>query len=176
MKVRTIRTVEEVDDLVTAITRSAEHALSQIAMSAAANRGLQGLWSLKFSPVGCDPLDADLPLNLIEQINQTFTYIASAKAVKFLLELHPGLAPFTVNLGTSPGSDIESASGTLAAEVFAAVNTSNNKKLAKDRNKVSQTGAQLRYVFFMCPGYEAGRQRKLEREAGVEVWSVGGTL
>ena len=176
MKVRAIRTIAEVDDLVTSVTRSAERALSQLARSAAENRGLQALWSMKFSPVGCDPLDADSPLNLIEQVNQTFTYLASAKAVKLLLELHPELAPFTVNLGTSPGSDIESESGTLAAEVFAAVNTSNNKKLAKDRNKVSQTGAQLKYVFFMCPGYEAGRQRKLEREVGVEIWAVGGTL
>lgn len=83
---------------------------------------------MKFSPVGCDPLDADTPLNLIEQINQTFTYLASAKAVKLLLQLHPELAPFTVNLGTSPGSDIESRTGAaLAAEVFAAVNTSNNR-------------------------------------------------
>ena len=131
---------------------------------------------MKFSPVGCDPLNSESPLNLIEQINQTFTYLASAKAVMRLLELHPALAPFTVNLGTSPGSDIESACGSLAAEVFAAVNTSNNRKLARDRAKVSQTNAQFKYVFFMCPGYEPGRQPQSEREAGVEVWSVGGDL
>jgi len=176
MKVRTIRTIEQVDELVTAVTRSAERALAGIARSAAEQHGLQALWSMKFSPVGCDPLDADSPLNLIEQVNQTFTYLASAKAVRLLLCLHPELAPFVVNLGTSPGSDIQSACGSLAAEVFAAVNTSNNRKLAKDRVKVSQTNAERKYVFFMCPGYGPGRQEKLEREGGVEVWSVGGEL
>ena len=177
MKVRTIGTEEEVNDLVASVTRSAERALLKLTKSSAVNQGLQALWSMKFSPVGCDPLDADTPLNLMEQINQTFTYLASAKAVNLLLQLHPELAPFTVNLGTSPGSDIESRTGAaLAAEVFAAVNTSNNRKLVKDSAKVSQSNAKLKYVFFMCPGYQPGRQQELEREAGVEVWSVGEAL
>lgn len=176
MKVRTIRTVDEIEELVAEVTRSAERALADIAKSSAEKHGLQALWSMKFAPVGCDPLNAESPLNLIEQINQTFTYLASAKAVRRLFELHPSLAPFTVNLGTSPGSDIESACGSLAAEVFAAVNTSNNRKLAKDREKVSQTNAQFKYVFFMCPGYAPGRHQDLEKEARVEVWSVGGEL
>ncbi|HQR50154.1 MAG TPA: hypothetical protein PKW44_00780 [Methylophilaceae bacterium] len=173
MKIRTIRNQNEVDELVATIARSTEYARTQLARIAAENDGLQALWSIKFSPMGCNPLDFGSPLNLIEQVNQTFTYLASAKAVQLLLELHPQHAPFTVNLGTSPGSDIESENGTLAAEVFAAVNTSNNKKLAKDRAKVSKTNAQLKYVFFMCPDYEAGRQQNLEREAGVMVWSLG---
>lgn len=176
MKIRSIRTSEDVEQLVDAVTRSAEHALAELARSSAANHALQALWSMKFKPVGCDPLNSESPLNLIEQINQTFTYLASARAVKLLLDRHPALAPFTVNLGTSPGSDIESSCGTLAAEVFAAVNTSNNQKLARDRVKVSQASAQFKYVFFMCPGYPPGRQQKLEREIGVEVWSVGGEL
>ena len=112
-------------------------------------------------------------MNLIEQVNQTFTYLASVKAVKKLMELHPTLSPFTVNLGTAPGSDIASANGELAAEVFAAVSTASNRKLMKDRQKVSQTSATFKYVFFMCPGMGPGRQLKLESEAGVEVWSVG---
>lgn len=176
MKIRAISNSDEVDELVTAITISAERALADIDKSVSVNRGLQALWSMKFTPVGCDPLNAELPLNLIEQINQTFTYLASAKAVRQLLELHPTLAPFTVNLGTSPGSDIESSCGLLAAEAFAAVNTSNNRKLARDRSKVSQTSAQFKYVFFMCPGVGSGRQTESEREVGVEVWSVGGEL
>lgn len=121
-------------------------------------------------------LNSDAPLNLIEQLNQTFTYLATAKALRLLLQLDPTLAPFTVNLGTTAGSDIESARhGGLAAEVFAAVNTSNNRKLAKDLAKVARTNAHIKYVFFMCPGYEEGRQPKLERE-GVQVWSVGQSL
>lgn len=40
---------------------------------------------------------------------------------------------------------------------------------------MSKTSAKLKYVFFMCPGYEEGRQHKLEEE-GVQVWSVGEAL
>jgi len=132
---------------------------------------------MKSETVGCDPLDSETPLNLIEQLNQTFTYVASAKAAKILLEHHPDLAPFTLNLGTTSGIDIESdKGGGLAVEVFAAVNISNNRKLAKDCEKVSLTTAHYKYVFVMCPGYEAGRQRQLEKHSNVEVWSVGASL
>jgi len=50
--------------------------------------------------------------------------------------------------------------------------TSNNKKLTRDIGRVAAvTGAGLKYVFFMCPGYREGRQPKLE-QPGVFVWSV----
>jgi hypothetical protein len=62
--------------------------------------------------------------------------LATAKAVKELIALHPTLVPFNVNLGTASGSDIASANGELAAEVFAAVNTTSNRKLANDLHKV----------------------------------------
>lgn len=176
MKIRTVHTEKDVDQLVDLVTLSAEHALAQVAKAGAGTHGLQALWSMKFTPLGCDPLNADTPLNLIEQLNQTFTYLASAKALRLLLRLHPELAPFTVNLGTSPGSDIESnLNEGLAAEVFAAVNTSNNRKLAKDLAKVSKTSAKFKYVFFMCPGYKEGQHDNLEQE-GVQVWSVGEAL
>ena len=103
------------------------------------------------------------------------TSLASARAVRILFELHPTLAPFNLNLGTVGGSDIDSsAPGKLACEVFAAVNTSNNQKLNKDLAKVGATEAENKYVFFMCPGIQKGRQPKLERRSDVQVWSVGG--
>jgi flagellar motor switch protein FliG len=176
MKVRTVRSEGDIDQLIELVSKSAEKALLQIAKSTESRNGLQALWSIKFAQIACDPLDSESPLNLIEQLNQTFTYLASAKALRLLLQLHPELAPYRVNLGTSPGSDIESGLNEgLAAEVFAAVNTSNNRKLAKDIAKVHKTSARLKYVFFMCPGYEVGRQPKLERD-GVQVWSVGEAL
>lgn len=173
MKTRVIHTAEEADVLIVALSKSAEHAVEQLKELLQQNRALQALEEIKFRRIGCDPLDTDRPLNFMEQLNQTFTYLASAKAVKTLMALHPTLAPFTLNLGTAPGSDIESAHGELAAEVFSAVSTSSNSKLANDRQKVSQTSATIKYVFFMCPDIGPGRQPKLEREAGVEVWSVG---
>jgi hypothetical protein len=173
MKTRLIETAEEANALVAELSRSAGHAIEQLQVLILEQEGLQVLESIKFQRIGCDPLDIGRPLNLVEQVNQTFTYLASAKAVKKLIMLHPTLVPFTVNLGTAPGSDIASANGELAAEVFAAVNTSSNRKLANDLHKVSQTAATFKYVFFMCPGIEPGRQPKLEREPGVEVWSLG---
>lgn len=177
MKTRKIHSEKDADEIVEAVTRSAVRALDQIVQLPSSPAALRTLWSMKTEAVGCDPLNSDAPLNLIEQLNQTFTYLASARAAKVLLSRHPELVPFTLHLGTAPGSDIESqAGGGLAAEVFAAVNTQNNRKLAKDIQKVGATTAGRKYVFFMCPGFEAGRQQRLETLPGVEVWSVGAEL
>ena len=175
MKQRQIHSASDAEALVAAVTVSANKSLAQLSQLGA--NGLQALWSMKVRPVGCDPLNSESPLNLIEQVNQSFTYIATAKAACLLIALHPDLLPLSVNLGTSPGSDIESfQSPGLAAEVFAAVNTSNNRKLANDMAKVGKCTAAFKYVFFMCPGYSEGRQPKLERSDGVQVWSVGDEL
>jgi len=83
------------------------------------------------------------------------------------------LAPFRLNLGTAPGSDIESECGELAAEVFASVTPTNNQKLRKDIDKVLETEARLKFVFFICPNFELGRQPQLER-SDVVVWALKG--
>lgn len=176
MKTRVIHTVDEADALNAALSKSAKHALEQLGRQLQESSGLDVLANIKFRRIGCDPLDTGRPLNLIEQVNQTFTYMASVRAVKKLLELHPTLAPFTLNLGTASGSDIESCCGALSAEVFAAVSTSSNRKLANDLKKVSQTSAKFKFVFFMCPEIGPGRQPKLERGTDVEIWSVGAEM
>lgn len=174
MKKRTVSSTTELDALVHSVTASATKALAQI--STLGPDGLRTLWSMKFDPIGCDPLDSESPLNLIEQLNQSFTYIASARATKILIARHPELVPFTLNLGTVGGSDIESKEGDgVAAEVFAAVNPSNNRKLARDIAKVAATTARFKYVFFMCPGYDEGHQNR-RSHSGVEVWSVGAVI
>jgi len=163
----------ELDSIEASAARSAERSLQQLA-SSSGPEALKALWRMKVEAIGCDPMNAERPLNLIEQLNQTFTYIASARAARILFEKHPGAAPFTLNLGTAAGSDIESEKeGGVAAEVFAAVNTSNNKKLKKDIAKVSATTARFKYVFYMCPGVEKGLK---EERGGVQVWSVGADL
>ena len=174
MKKRSFHTMEEADQFMVDLCQSAKFAIDRLGDQVDKNTGIDVLANIKFKPIGCDPLDTDRPLNLIEQVNQTFTYLATIRAIKKLMVLHPDLLPFTVNLGTTSGSDIECGNDVLAAEVFAAVNTTNNKKLAKDRQKVSQTKAKHKYVFFMCPDIGPGRMQQLEREPDVEVWSVGG--
>lgn len=173
MKKRELYSAEEANQIIDLVTQSAARAMEKIAMLSK-EQPLRSLWLMKIAQVGCNPLDSDAPLNLIEQLNQSFTYVATAKAVKILLSIHPELAPFTLNLGTMGGSDIESAKGGgLAAEVFAAVNTKSNRKLSKDIEKVQKVDAQHKYIFFMCPGYKTGRQPQLETRQDVEVWSVG---
>ncbi len=174
MKQRLVSSDADATHLVAAITASAARVLGQLRLREKSDSALRDLWALKFEPIGCDPLDSERPLNLIEQLNQTFTYLASARASRLLLRLHPELAPFKLNLGTAAGWDVESsAQGELVAEVFAAVNTSNNRKLEKDLACVAAASARLKYVFFMCPGYEESRQPRLERE-GVQVWALAG--
>ena len=134
----------------------------------------QALFSkMKFGGVGFDPLNSKCELNIIEQINQSFTYLASFYALEVLFTEYPKFAPFRLNLGTALGSDIESECGELAAEVFAAVAPTSNQKLKKDINKVLETEAKLKFVLFMCPNFELGRQLKLERD-GVIVWALKG--
>ena len=60
----------------------------------------------------------------------------------------------------------------VGAETFAAVDPRNNRKLAKDIDKMAKRPERYRYVFFASPLYPGlNRLPKLERE-GVEVWSV----
>ncbi len=134
--------------------------------------GLDFLERLKFEKVGCDPLDKGRPLNLIEQINQTFTYLASFRAASLLFQWHSALGELTLNLGSANGSDMESVDdGGITAEVFAATSPNSNQKLKKDITKVRATAAKHKYVFFMCPGIKEG-PFKYSTADGVTVWSL----
>jgi hypothetical protein len=177
MKVRLIASTADADLIIDAASSSADKALAQLRSLPSEAEGLKALWSMKVQRTGCDPLNSEVPLNLIEQLNQTFTYIASARAAKLLLSLHPESAPFTLSLGTASGHDIQSDRGEgVAAEVFAAVSTASNRKLVKDTERIRRSSARFKYVFFMCPGYVEGRQRQLEKHPDVEIWSVGATI
>jgi hypothetical protein len=136
--------------------------------------GIEVLRRMKFTKIARYPV-ANRPLNLVEQINQTWTCLVSLKALPFLLERHPDAGGFRLNLGTAAGTDIESLTpGAVAAETFAAVNPSNNQKLDKDLRKLAREcpNARARYVFFASPTYRHERQHKLESVDGIEVWGI----
>ena len=138
---------------------------------------MEFLFQLKFAAVGCDPLNPSRPLNLIEQLNQTFTYLESFIGAAFLFDRHRCVQHLSLNLGTSPGFDIQtSEDGGIAAEVFAAVTPQNNRKLVKDVEKVSAADAAFRYVLFISPAHEAGAYRGAPNGRGVVVWSLGCSL
>lgn len=129
----------------------------------------QRLAKLKFERLGCDPLDASDPQNLAEQIDQQATYEVAVAALEELSRRFPGRAWTFAPGAHGSGHDIESTDGTVAAEVFAAVDPSNNRKLAKDVAKVGGFGGPHRFVFFRSPGHV----RSSRVTKGVEVVSVG---
>lgn len=137
-----------------------------------ASDALAALAIVKFQTVGRDPLSSR-PLNFIEQVNQTFTYLATCAALRQLLREHADAAPFVVNLGTAPGFDILSEDGTVAAEVFAATGPNSNDKLRKDLARVSASSAKYKYVFFSCPGEPRRQMPPLIEFADVRVMSLG---
>ena len=132
------------------------------------------LRALKFEPVGAHPIAAHA-LNAIEQINQTFTFAVALEAARHLLERHPEAGGFYLAPGAHMSKPLDIMSiedGVVGAETFAAVDPRNNRKLAKDLDKLATCNEQYRYVFFASPLYPGhARCQNLERD-GIEVWSV----
>jgi hypothetical protein len=157
------------------LVASARQTQTVIAKLATTEDPITFLAKLKFERSGCDPLDVNTPLNLIEQLNQAFTYLASFEGAALLFSRHPEAHSLRLNLGTSPGFDIESEdAGGIAAEVFSAVTPQNNGKLAKDVQKVSKSPARHRYAFFMSPEHpQAGQYSTRSGSNEVCVWSLG---
>jgi hypothetical protein len=130
------------------------------------------LKSLRFETVGRDPLTGE-PLNVIEQLNQTFTILVTLHAIKRLIDMHPDAGGFRLALGASSGRDIESVVPRLvAAEVFSATRPTSNQKLKKDIARLQADPAKHRYVFFAAPGYAAGRHEVLETDPRIKVYAI----
>ncbi len=130
------------------------------------------LRALRFDAVGHDPLSGEA-LNVVEQLNQTFTILVTLRAIERLISLHPDASGFRLALGTSSGRDIESVRPDfVAAEVFSATSPTSNQKLKNDLVRLSSDPAPYRYVFFASSGFAAGRHMRLERQPGIEVHAV----
>lgn len=173
--IMTIHNLAEVEPLIGKVRAAADRTAQAVRrLIDAEPDGIEVLRQMKFKEIAWQPL-GDRPLNLVEQINQTWTCLVSLKALPFLFERHPDAGGFKLNLGTAAGTDIESiTSGVVAAETFAAVQPSNNRKLVKDLQKLAREcpSAQARYVFFAAPDYRHERQHKLETVEGIEVWGI----
>jgi hypothetical protein len=150
MKKQIVVSPVDLDRLESAVSASAALAMRSLG---ALNGGtpIDALAAVKFDQIGRDPLDPNRPLNLIEQVNQTFTYLASIAGARWLLRQHPECAPLTLNLGTQPGFDIESSCGHFVAETFAATDPKSNDKLRKDLAKLRTAKARHRFLFYLSP-------------------------
>src|SRR5437762_709835 len=119
-----IRSVQDVEALRAQVLDGAERTATWLRKFSGG--AMELLTSLRFQTVGHDPLTGE-SLNVIEQLNQTFTILVSLKAVEQLIEMHPEANGFRLALGTSSGRDIESVQPNLvAAEVFSATSPASN--------------------------------------------------
>lgn len=171
-----ISSVADIDQAVQSVRSAAERTVRTLrTLLGNESDSLQVLRLMKFTELGHHPSE-DRSLNLIEQVNQTFTYLVSLEAARWVLQQHPKLQDqgLMVNLGTEPGFDLESVEiGFLAGEVFAATHPKSNDKLRKDVTRLAEKAMSVkhRYVFFSCPGYAIGRHPMLETVPGIELWS-----
>lgn len=167
-----VRSIEDIDVLMDALRLSATRARDW--MAGQSGDPLDMLRRMKFETVGWHPVE-DRPLNIVEQINQTWTFAVALSATRQLLRLHPDAGGFLLAPGAhaSQALDIMSAvPGLVGAETFAAVDPRNNRKLAFDLAKLAGREERHRYVFFMSPRYPGNRRHPSFETGGVEVWSV----
>lgn len=170
-------TRKNLNSLIEQLEVSAAKTQSSIKRLASGKDAMAFLFACKFNQSGFSPLDSSVNLNLIEQLNQTFTYLASFKGAEYIFSHHKKVKSLTLNLGTSSGTDIEtSEDGGVVAEVFASVNPSNNQKLKNDINRISQVTAKHRYVFFISPHKELGIYKSIWDVDNVKVISFGDGL
>jgi hypothetical protein len=131
---------------------------------------------MKFETAGIHPIQGHA-LNIVEQINQTWTYVVALAAARHLLELHPEAGGYLLAPGAHAAIDLDIMSevpGLVGAETFAAVDPKNNKKLETDLRKLAARTEQHRYIFFMSPLFPGfKRLPELEMESNdIQVWSV----
>jgi hypothetical protein len=171
-KVIIIRTSGEADELMAVVRASAARAQSWIAGQT--GDPLDLLRRIKFDPIGFHPLE-DRPLNLIEQVNQTWTFAVAIAAARQLLKRHPDVGGLQLAPGAHASLELDIMSleaGYIGAETFAAVNPRNNGKLAADLDKLAGRMERHRYVFFMSPLFPGNERRMQFERHGIEVCSV----
>jgi len=168
----TVSSVADADALMDKIRATAISVRNWVALQT--GDPLDMLRRMKFEPVGFHPIEG-YALNIVEQINQTWTFCVALAAARQLLLLHPDAG----GLRLAPGAhacqalDIMSVTeGCVGAETFAAVTPRNNGKLAADLLKLAARPERHRYVFFMSPHFQGNKRLPQFEQPGIQVWSV----
>lgn len=167
-----VRSVADADLLMDRVRTAAASVRSWMARQT--GDPLDMLRRMKFEPVGFHPVGGHA-LNIVEQINQTWTYCVALAAARQLLLLHPDAGGFSLAPGAHACQALDIMSvveGFVGAETFAAVTPRNNGKLDADLLKLSTRLEKHRYVFFMSPLFQGNRRLLQFEQPGVQVWSV----
>ena len=163
---------QQVQELRAQIIQSIE--VARAAVASPEQSPLPWLTELRFGKLGIHPLSSH-PLNFIEQINQTFSYLVTISGVGLLLDRHPEANGFLIAPGAHASLPLDIMSqepGLVGAECFAAVELTNNNKLNRDMAKLRDRSERYRYVFFSSPRHQQTEEIQILSRDGVEVWSV----
>lgn len=167
-----VRSAEEADERIATLEESASRVAKWV--STFHGHPLDLIRQMKFDLVGLHPITHS-PLNVIEQVNQTWTYVAALLAARKLFDLHPDAGAFHLAPGAHASQPLDIMSeveGLVGGETFAAVKPQNNRKLANDLDKLMLRHEKYRYVFFMSPAFPGTKRLERFERGGVEVWSV----
>ena len=164
-----INSIEELAPVADQVRASARQSTLVLADLLKSIEGVDLFWKLRFENAGRDPLDPNRPLNFVEQLNQTSSYLVTIAAAAYLFDHHKSSAPFVLTLGPIGGHDIASSDGKIVAETFAATRPGSNNKLNKEIKKLSSASADHKYVFYFCPSYP----RRVAQADGVTTVSLG---
>ena len=93
MKTREFAKLADTKALEDEVRLASECALLALRRLVAQSDALRVLEAVKFNKIGGDPLDPTRPLNLIEQVTQTFTALVSVRAIEHLFDHHPEPRP-----------------------------------------------------------------------------------
>ena len=143
---------ENINSFIEKLETSAEVAMLSIANLAAEKDAMSFLFECKFHKNGYNPIDCAIPLSFNEQLNQTFTYLASFRSAEYIFKKHPNLKKLKLNFGIESRYDIQSLdTDELQALVFASLNQFSNRILLGDRFRIDNSKAKFKYVFFIAP-------------------------
>lgn len=90
---------------------------------------------MKFETAGFHPIQGHA-LNVVEQINQTWTYVVALAAARHLLEMHPEAGGYVLAPGAHAAIELDimsEAPGLVGAETFAAVDRKNKLSMWSSR-------------------------------------------
>ncbi|MCW5673401.1 MAG: hypothetical protein KIT15_02380 [Xanthobacteraceae bacterium] len=164
----TIRNTKDLDQYYTAIEKSTTQAVEAIRKVESPSDALR---TLKFEKVGFHPIDGR-PLNFIEQVNQTFTFLTALKAASWLFDRHPEAGGFKLAPGAHAAQPLDVMSivpDLVGAETFAATHPESNRKIFNDLAKLKLAKCKFRYAFFYSPNFPTGNVKKYEKDHGIEV-------
>lgn len=167
-----VRNTEDIDRYLCQVRKAAASVHAWFAVQS--GDPLDLLRRMKFEAIGFHPIEGHA-LNIIEQINQTWTYAVALSAARRLLELHPEAGGYRLAPGAHAALELDimsESAGLVGAETFATVDPRNNCKLEQDLRKLAVRTERHRYVFFMSPSFPGVKRLMQFERNDIQVWSV----